>query len=221
MPPYSSDRPASDLTSRARIRDAALVQFAERGFSGTSLRSIAEAAEVSLGAVQHHFASKEALREACDALVVEAFGHRLTRSAADGTLGDAGFMAELYDTSGPMLRYLARALIDGSPAAATVFDQLAAGAQTFLSHTWPDRFPTDSPATRDAAAVMAAMHSGTIVLHGHIERHFGSDPLDRAHATRTGNAMLALYSAMGEFAASSTAEQIRKSAAEYDSPKES
>jgi TetR/AcrR family transcriptional regulator, regulator of cefoperazone and chloramphenicol sensitivity len=215
----SGDRPPEDLTARARIRDAALAQFAEHGTKGATMRGIADAAGVSLGLVQHHFRSKEALRKACDDAVVEAFRRRLTRSATDNTLGEPGMLADLYETSGPLLRYLARALVDspadGSSAAATVFDELTAGTEEFLSHTWPDRFPPGSARARDAASVMAAMHSGTVVLHGHLTRRFGVDPLDREHATRIGMAMLDVYAAMGEFATSPTAERIRESSAKY------
>jgi TetR/AcrR family transcriptional regulator, regulator of cefoperazone and chloramphenicol sensitivity len=211
-----SGRHASDLTARARIRDAALEQFAEHGAKGATMRGIAAAAGVSLGLVQHHFGSKEALRQACDAVIVDVFRRRLTRAAADGDLGEPGFMAELYETSAPLLRYLARALVDGSPAAAAVFDELTAGAEDFLSATWPERFPPGSTKTREAAGVMAAMHSGTIVLHGHLARQTGFDPLEPAHASRTGLAMLDLYAAMGEFAGSATAERIAESATAYD-----
>lgn len=215
----SGDRPAADLTARARIRDAALAQFAERGTKGATMRGIADAAGVSLGLVQHHFGSKEALRKACDEAVVEAFRRRLTRSATENTLGEPGFLADLYETSGPLLRYLARALVDSplddSSAAANVFDELTLGAEEFLSHTWPDRYPPGSARVRDAASVMAAMHSGTIVLHGHLTRRLGVDPLDREHATRIGMAMLDVYASMGEFAASPTGEQIQESSAQY------
>ena len=44
--------------------DAALSLFAERGFRGTSLRSIVRRAEVSLGCVQHHFPTKGELEHA-------------------------------------------------------------------------------------------------------------------------------------------------------------
>jgi AcrR family transcriptional regulator len=209
----AGDRPNEDLTARARIRDAALVQFAEHGAKGATLRGIAEAAGVSLGLVQHHFRSKEALRQACDDAVVDAFRHRLTRAAAEGDLGEPGFMADLYGTSGLLLRYLARAMVDGSPAASAVFDELTAGAEDFLSRTWPQRFPPGSARVRDAASVMAAMHSGTIVLHGHLARRLGVDPLDREHAARIGTAMLDLYASLGEFATSPTGERIRASAA--------
>lgn len=206
------DRPATDLTARARIRDAALAQFAEHGTKGATLRGIADAAGVSLGLVQHHFRSKDGLRAACDDAVVEAFRGRLTRGTAEGTLGEPGLLGDLFATSGPLLRYLARALVDGSSTAAAMFDELAAGAEDFLSRTWPDRYPPDSPRVRDAASVMAAMHSGTIVLHGYLARRFGDDPLDREHATRIGLAMLDVYASVGEFAVSPTGDQIRETA---------
>jgi hypothetical protein len=65
------DRPPEDLTARARIRDAALAQFAERGYAGTTIKGIAEAAGFSIGLVQHHFGAKNGLRLACDELVIE------------------------------------------------------------------------------------------------------------------------------------------------------
>uniref|UniRef100_UPI0013D78043 TetR/AcrR family transcriptional regulator n=1 Tax=Fodinicola feengrottensis TaxID=435914 RepID=UPI0013D78043 len=52
-----------DLTARARIRNAALRQFADKGVKGTTIRGVAEAAGVSPALVQHHFGSKEQLRE--------------------------------------------------------------------------------------------------------------------------------------------------------------
>ena len=45
-----------DRTGRARVRDAALAEFAERGLAGASVRSVAARAGVSPGLVQHHFA---------------------------------------------------------------------------------------------------------------------------------------------------------------------
>src|SRR5437867_3678661 len=50
--------PPSDLTGAARIRDAALRQFAARGVAAASIRHVAKAAGVSPGLVQHHFRSR-------------------------------------------------------------------------------------------------------------------------------------------------------------------
>ncbi len=60
-----------DLTARARIRDAALRLFAERGIGGATIRDIAKAAGVSGGLVRHHFGSKEELRHACDSYALD------------------------------------------------------------------------------------------------------------------------------------------------------
>jgi AcrR family transcriptional regulator len=47
--------------TRERILEAALALFAERGFSGTTMRDIAAAADVSLGLTYRYFARKEDL----------------------------------------------------------------------------------------------------------------------------------------------------------------
>jgi len=61
------------------ILDAALACFAEVGFAGTKIRSIAERAGVSQGALYRHFASKEELARALYAdgmgWIAEALAH--------------------------------------------------------------------------------------------------------------------------------------------------
>ena len=61
-----------DLTARARIREAALVHFAEDGYERATIRGIAQTAGVSPGLLRHHYGSKDALRAACDEYVFEA-----------------------------------------------------------------------------------------------------------------------------------------------------
>jgi AcrR family transcriptional regulator len=51
--------------SRHRIHEAALAQFSQRGFTATTIRSIAEEAGVDPALVMHFFGSKEQLFEAC------------------------------------------------------------------------------------------------------------------------------------------------------------
>ena len=52
----------ADQTAAAAIRIAALELFAERGYSGVTVRQIAAAAGVSPALVIHHYGSKEKLR---------------------------------------------------------------------------------------------------------------------------------------------------------------
>jgi AcrR family transcriptional regulator len=47
--------------SRRQVLDAALHLFSRNGYRGTSVRDIAERADVSIGNVYHHFPDKEAL----------------------------------------------------------------------------------------------------------------------------------------------------------------
>jgi AcrR family transcriptional regulator len=108
----------SDLTARARIRDAAIELFADRGIDGATIRDIAQKAGVSSGLLRHHFGSKEGLRDACDEHVV----HVLT------ALGNRFIEFQLIDQITPellrMQRYMTRSVLDGSPAGSAVFDRL-------------------------------------------------------------------------------------------------
>ncbi len=81
-----------DLTTRARIRDAAVVRFGREGF-GASLRTVAADAGVSPGLVIHHFRSKEGLRLACDEYVLRVAREAKRRSIVTG--GPGGIVAEL------------------------------------------------------------------------------------------------------------------------------
>lgn len=213
------DRSPDDLTARARIRDAALVQFAERGTKGATIKGIAEQAGVSPGLVQHHFGTKDNLRKVCDDAVIEILGRRTTRGAASGEITQPDFIADLYDASPPFMRYLARAAAEGGPAAAAVLDEFAARAEEFLGMTWPERFPPGSQRIRDAAAVMCAMHTGVIMLHDNLARQMGSD-LQGADSTRLALAMVDLYAAMGEFVTSGTGQLITDAVNQYRNDQE-
>ncbi len=61
-PPQDAPDPgASSPATRQRLLDAGRRLFAEKGFDGTSVRALTEAAGVNLGAVTYHFESKERL----------------------------------------------------------------------------------------------------------------------------------------------------------------
>ncbi|GGA76243.1 TetR family transcriptional regulator [Pseudoclavibacter endophyticus] len=198
-----------DLTARARIRDTALEQFAEHGFASATMRAIGDAAEVSLGLVQHHFGSKDGLRAACDEFVIEVFRHRLLVLNDKGQLANPNALADLAVQAPLLLRYLARSAVDDSDAARDVFALLAEGAEEFLSSTWPDRFPPDAEQTRDTAAVMTAMHSGIAILLGPIAHRMGVDTATAQDSMRIGAAVMNLYGVMGQFTASATGEGIQ------------
>ncbi len=164
-----------DRSTKARIRDAAIECFAADGIAGTSIRTIAAEAEVSPGLVMHHFGSKEALREACDhhvaAVIREMKGDALSAGAALDPV------AALRSSSGgpPLLRYLARTLIDGSPHVSEVVDEMVNDAVEYIELGVAAGLITPSDYPRERATVLALWSLGAVVLHEHLERLLGVD----------------------------------------------
>jgi AcrR family transcriptional regulator len=68
---------------RERLLDASAELFARQGYAGTSMRDIAAAAGVQVGAIYHHFASREALLVAVEQ---EAF-RRMNETVDAATAG--------------------------------------------------------------------------------------------------------------------------------------
>jgi AcrR family transcriptional regulator len=176
-----------DLTARARIRDAALEVFAERGDKGATVRGIAEVAGVSPALVQHHFGTKERLRAACDSYVGQWFDDQVHSGIDDRQIERPEFSADLFRTSPPVLRYLTRALVDTSPGSAKIFDHLVGVTEKYLAAGSGDS------ELRDRAAVLVAMRLGMIVLHQHVNRVLDLDLFSAAGAARVGSAALDLF----------------------------
>jgi AcrR family transcriptional regulator len=168
---------AEDLTTKARIRDAALARFPADGFGATTIRAVAADAGVSPGLVLHHFGSKEGLREACDRYVVGRFRETKRAALEEGNLADPGFAAAAFRLSAPIMRYLAWALARGHVAADELFDEMLEEA-TAVSRLAVERgVVVDSPDLARRTALQAAMQLGMVVLHRHLHRNLGFDPL--------------------------------------------
>src|SRR5689334_12947531 len=133
MASAAGERTAEDLTARARIRDAALTLFAERGVDGATIRDIAKAAGVSSGLVRHHFGSKEGLRDACDSYALDQLMTFKEQAMIEGHLAEPGFLPGIHPTVLSLYRYLARALVDGSPAAAAMFEDIVAIGENWIT----------------------------------------------------------------------------------------
>src|ERR1700727_1443846 len=123
---------SADLTAAARIRDAAIEQFAQHGF-GVGLRAIAEAAGVSAALVIHHFGSKEGLRKACDDYVAEEI--RSSKSEAMQSNDPAswlGQMAEIEEYA-PLMAYLVRSMQTGGELAMTMWQKMIENAEAYFA----------------------------------------------------------------------------------------
>ena len=181
-----------DLTARARIRDAALRHFGEHGFDRATIRGIAEAAGVSSGLVRHHFGSKEALRDACDAYLAGALQRINEQARADRAPGGVNYVAVAQAAVGPYRRYVARALTEGRSA--PLFDTLVELGAQWLAEA--DQKRPDSPgASREArATVGAAMALSIAVLHQHVSRGLGVDVFSPEGDEVLSRVLLDLYS---------------------------
>jgi AcrR family transcriptional regulator len=122
---------SEDLTATARIRDAAIQQFGEHGFT-VSVRAIAAAAGVSAALVIHHFGSKEGLRKACDAYVAEQI--RTSKSESLQTSDPAAWFAQMaeIESFAPMMSYLVRSLQSGSELAKSLWRRMIDNAEQYL-----------------------------------------------------------------------------------------
>ncbi|MDX2006303.1 MAG: TetR/AcrR family transcriptional regulator [Meiothermus sp.] len=77
---HTPNRPGrqSDQTAartKEAIVGAALSEFAEHGFEGASLRTIAQRAGTTHGLIRHHFGSKEEVFRACVDQAMRVYGH--------------------------------------------------------------------------------------------------------------------------------------------------
>jgi len=202
-----------DSTTRARIRDAAILLIGSNGFAATSARAVAAEAGVSAGLVIHHFGSMRELKEACDDFIITEVARRKT-GLGDDDLNAA--VQEWYsdlDKYQPWLSYLGRLFTDDSDAGADLFDRFVAMSRTMLDEGVANGQVRPS-ADEHARTVLLVTHSlTTLILQGHIARSLGSERLSAESLSRMGNAALELYTG-GLYLNSSVLDAARVAAAE-------
>jgi len=184
----AGERSVEDLTARARIRDAALALFAERGMDRATIRDIAKAAGVSGGLVRHHFGSKDGLRAACDSYALDQL-MQIKEQAVDGQLANPSFMSAAHPTVLLLYRYLARSLVDGSPAAAAMFDEMVELGEGWLAAHNPGQMADP----RGYSAVLVAMQTGMLMMHGQLSRLLGADIFTAEGHLRLTEAMIDFF----------------------------
>lgn len=131
-----------DETQR-RILDAALRAFGEAGFAGVSTRALAEAAGVTLPAIQYYFGNKEGLYRACAEQIVAEYRRHAAGAATDaanalrGPMDAASARSHLKAVAGALAgllvtsneaqawaSYVAREMRDPGPAFELLYRQL-------------------------------------------------------------------------------------------------
>ena len=179
-----------DLTARARIRNAALLLFADQGVRRTSIRAIAREAGVSSGLVQHYFGTKEALRGVCDDHVLAQLVEVKEQLVLEHRLDNPAFLADAHPEMLQWHRYLARSMIDGSPAAAAMFDQMVAATEAWLARHHSGQIADE----HGYAVVLVGMETGLLVMHEQLSVALGADVLDPEGHLRLARAKVEFYS---------------------------
>jgi TetR/AcrR family transcriptional regulator, regulator of cefoperazone and chloramphenicol sensitivity len=178
----------SDLTAKARIRDAAMKLFAAEGVAASSLRAVARAASVSPGLVVHHFGSKQGLIRAVDETVLTRINLALSEVPIEGSADDviegrAEVVAAFLRSQPVLCDYLGRALSERTEASAELFHRLFAFAakDERLIEAGILRADTD-PFWRAIHQVVLVI--GPMLLRPLIERELGGDLLSEENTMR-------------------------------------
>jgi AcrR family transcriptional regulator len=120
LPERNATRAAA---GRERLLLVAMRLFAERGFDSVTVRDISAEAGVSVGLINHHFDSKEGLRQAVDDYFIRSTGVAIERAIRSTGDLDPEKVAEYQrrwiistESQWPQfLAYLRRAVMEASP----------------------------------------------------------------------------------------------------------
>lgn len=185
-----------------------MIEFGDKGFKGATMKSIATAAGVSVGLVQHHFGTKSGLRAACDERVLDLIRMKVAM-LDDGSITDPSSLTSLMAMAPGVQHYVGRALVDDSPTIVELVDVVMDFTEDFLVNFFPDRFSRGSDRARNAAAVMTAINTSTMVLQSHLARRMGLVPFSEDALTRIGLATLDVWETVAEFTDSDIWSELR------------
>lgn len=171
---------------RERLVRTAFVLFAEKGFDSVTVRDIAAASSVSVGLINHHFGSKDGLREAVDEFFIAQFEDAITGAAPQEmstTLDPAEVIdawierhAEDWPT---IVAYFRRALLEESDWGFSLFQRFYGFVQSTVM-----RMDAAGQIAPDVDRLwlpflMMYLEIGTMVFDPYIKRVLGRSGYDR------------------------------------------
>ena len=171
---------------KERILDEAMRLFAESGFDSVTVRDIAAAAEVSVGLINHHFGSKEGLREAVDRKFIEQFEEVLNtppNAVPNMRMDDVyswvdDWIARHQENWPITAKYFRRALLEESEWGASIFEQFFKMARASV-----DRMDAAGGLRKDVDRLwlpflMVYLEIGTLLLDPYISKILGKSGFD-------------------------------------------
>jgi len=164
----------SDLTAKARIRNAAFAVIAEKGVTAATVRAIAEQAKVSPALVIHHFGSKQRVVDEISAWVIE-FMRDNTRDA-DPEAGPVDahrrrlLRFERLVAEVPMLgSYVRRMVLDGTPEGLELFKLAVDHSAADLAHREKSGIARPSADIRAESAMLFILGFAPVLLRPLLE----------------------------------------------------
>jgi AcrR family transcriptional regulator len=182
-------RSAEQAGGKLRLIKVAMRMFADKGYDGITVRDISAAAEVSVGLINHHFGSKEGLREAVDKYFIEQFEEVLFEERPVPTSEAEGLAQSVEFTENWINRhiddwdltkaYMRRALLEGSDWGAGLFERFYNVVRTSV-----DRMDADGKIRPDVdrlwlPLLVMYLELGTLLLEPYVERVLGKSGFDR------------------------------------------
>ncbi len=165
-----------EKTTRTRIRNAALTLLAQVGPKATSLRKVAEAADVSAALIIHHFGSKAGLLAAIDEYAFRETERMIERMLKRGG-DDAGIQAfaKEFSLNRDLFLYFTQSLSSNNESGAATFDRLMEMTTATFAQTDTDGLTHPSPDPIMRNILMICLDLGVLLLAPHVERHLGGD----------------------------------------------
>jgi AcrR family transcriptional regulator len=189
------DRTASaDLTAQARIRNAAIAEFAAQGFSKANVRDIAAAAGVSPALVIHHFGSKAGLQEVCDEYVLNALLRRARDEARPAGVrnGIRDYLANPSEFH-EQVQYMVRAIDEDSPSADKFVEALVRESEDFLTVGIADGSVRPTADMRAMSVLTMLISLSLLTMPPAIARALGHESLNPEVMRRMALPSLELY----------------------------
>lgn len=169
----SGRSPNSSPETADRILTAAIEEFAEHGFTKTTIRSIASAAGVSPGLVIHHFGSKQGLRTACDDHVFDAITDTKARNVEYASFAVQAMFEDPVMTTN--LSYLMKSLLDPSEHGQRYFEHYIDLVESYIAHGFAGYTFRQSDDPRGQAATIATMALAPSLLEHRLHASLGTN----------------------------------------------
>ena len=165
--------PNTSPETAQRILSAAVAEFARHGFTKTTVRGIAAAAQVSPGLVIHHFGSKDGLRSACDEHVFERIAESKAANAGYATMA----VQMMFDDPemSTAVDYLVKSLLDPSDHGQRYFDHYVDLVESYITDGFAGYTFRQSEDSRGQAATIAVMALAPSLLEHRLHSVLGTE----------------------------------------------